>query len=313
MSFKCKVCGQEFETERKLHSHLKKHDLRVAAYYQKYYPRYDLYDGKIIKFKSKDYYFNTEFNTRTNQLKWLDSLPKEEAESYLKKLLIDRKEKKNLIYSPCQVELRSTPIPSIISYEKKIGNYYKFCESIGFQNKYESIDNIAVGSSLSEDKDIKVYVDTREQLPLKFNIPTESKGLKFGDYALSDKSLTCNCYIERKSLADFISTISVQNYERFCREVQRAAENEANLIIVVEESLTNALSFPFLPHISKKIRVTPEFIFHQVRDMIQKYDHIQFLFVKGRKESVRVIEKIFFSSCIYKKIDLQLAYDKKIL
>ena len=118
MSFKCKVCGQEFETERKLHSHLKKHDLRVAAYYQKYYPRYDLYDGKIIKFKSKDYYFNTEFNTRTNQLKWLDSLPKEEAESYLKKLLIDRKEKKNLIYSPCQVELRSTPIPSIISYEK---------------------------------------------------------------------------------------------------------------------------------------------------------------------------------------------------
>ena len=313
MSFKCKVCGQEFETERKLHSHLKKHDLRVAAYYQKYYPRYDLYDGKIIKFKSKDYYFNTEFNTRTNQLKWLDSLPKEEAESYLKKLLIDRKEKKNLIYSPCQVELRSTSIPSIISYEKKIGNYYKFCESIGFQNKYESIDNIAVGSSPSKDKNIKVYVDTREQLPLKFNIPTESKGLKFGDYALSDKSLTCNCYIERKSLADFISTISVQNYDRFCREIERAAENEANLIIVVEESLTNALSFPFLPHISKKIRVTPEFIFHQVRDMIQKYDHIQFLFVKGRKESVRVIEKIFFSNCIYKKIDLQLAYDKKNL
>ena len=48
MSFKCKACGQEFETERKLHSHLKKHDLRVAAYYQQYYPRYDLYDGKII-------------------------------------------------------------------------------------------------------------------------------------------------------------------------------------------------------------------------------------------------------------------------
>jgi hypothetical protein len=313
MSFKCKACGQEFDTERQLHSHLKKHDLRVAAYYQKYYPRYDLHDGKIIKFKSKDYYFNTEFNTRTNQLKWLDSLPIKEAENYLKKILIDRKEKKNLIYSPCQVELRSTSIPSVISYEKKIGDYYSFCESLGFQNKYENIANIAVGSLPSENKDVKVYVDTREQLPLKFNIPTESKGLKFGDYALSDKSLTCNCYIERKSLADFISTISVQNYERFCREIERAAENEANLIIVVEESLTNALSFPFLPHISKKIRVTPEFIFHQVRDMIQKYDHIQFLFVKGRKESVRVIEKIFFSNCIYKKIDLQLAYDKKIL
>jgi len=313
MSFKCKVCGQEFETERKLHSHLKKHDLRVAAYYQQYYPRYDLHDGKIIKFKSKDYYFNTEFNTRTNQLKWLDGLSDEEAEKYLKKLLLERKEKKGLIYSPCQVELRSTSIPSVISYEKKIGDYYSFCKSIGFKNKYQNIDNVIVGSSHLENKDLKVYIDTREQLPLKFNIPAESKGLKFGDYALSDKSLTCNCYIERKSLADFISTISVQNYDRFCREIERAAENDANLIIVVEESLTNALSFPFLPHISKKIRVTPEFIFHQVRDMIQKYDHIQFLFVKGRKESVRVIEKIFFSDCVYKKIDLQLAYDKKIL
>jgi hypothetical protein len=313
MSFKCKVCGQEFETERKLHSHLKKHDLRVAAYYQQYYPRYDLHDGKIIKFKSKDYYFNTEFNTRTNQLKWLDGLSDDEAEKYLKKLLLERKEKKGLIYSPCQVELRSTSIPSVISYEKKIGDYYSFCKSIGFKNKYQNIDNVIVGSSHLENKDLKVYIDTREQLPLKFTIPAESKGLKFGDYALSDKSLTCNCYIERKSLADFISTISVQNYDRFCREIERAAENDANLIIVVEESLTNALSFPFLPHISKKIRVTPEFIFHQVRDMIQKYDHIQFLFVKGRKESVRVIEKIFFSDCVYKKIDLQLAYDKKIL
>jgi hypothetical protein len=312
MSFKCKVCGQEFETERKLHSHLKKHDLRVASYYQKYYPRYDLHDGKIIKFKSKDYYFSREFNTRTNQLKWLNSLPDEEAKDYLKKLLLERKEKKNLIYSPSQVELRTTSIPSIISFEKKFNDYYKLCESLGFKNKYKNIENIAT-ASIPKTKDLKVYVDSREQLPLKFNLPTEVRGLKFGDYALSEKSLTCNCYIERKSLSDFISTISVQNYDRFCREIERAYENEANLIIVVEDTLTNALSFPYLPHISRKIKVTPEFIFHQVRDMIQKYDHIQFLFVKGRKESVRVIEKIFFSKCVYKDIDLQLAYDKKIL
>ena len=312
MSFKCKVCDKEFETERQLHAHLKVHKLRVAAYYQKYYPRYDLYDKKIIKFKSKDYYFSTDFNTRTNQLKWLDTLPEEEARKYLKDLLLKRKEKKNLIYSPCQVELRTIFNPSIITYEKKFPDYYKLCKSLGFKNKYKNLKNQIIAAN-HKNEDLKIYVDTREQLPLKFNIASESKALKFGDYALSDKSLTCNCYIERKSLADFISTISVQNYDRFCREIERAAENKANLIIVVEESLTNALSFPFLPHISKKIRVTPEFIFHQVRDMIQKYDHIQFLFVKGRKESVRVIEKIFFSDCIYKKIDLQLAYDKKKL
>jgi hypothetical protein len=310
MTFKCKACDQEFETERKLHSHLKKHDLRVAAYYQQYYPRYDLYDGKIIKFKSKEYYLNTEFNNKSNRLKWLDKLPLNEAKKYLKKILRDRKEKKALTYSPCQVELRSLALPSIISFEKKFPDYYKLCKSLGFKNKYQSPQSIITANS---QKDCKIYVDTREQLPLKFNLPTEVKGLKFGDYALSEKSLTCNCYIERKTLADFISTISVLNYDRFCREIERAAENDANLIIVIEDSLTHALSFPFLPYISKKIKVTPEFIFHKVRDMIQKYDHIQFLFVNGRKESVRVIEKIFFSKCIYKKIDLQLSYDKKVL
>ena len=86
-----------------------------------------------------------------------------------------------------------------------------------------------------------------------------------------------------------------------------------NLIILVEDTLANALSFKYLPHISKKIKVTPEYIFHNVRMLIQKYPHIQFLFVNGRKESKRVIQKIFFSGCAYKKIDLQYAYDQKVL
>ena len=88
---------------------------------------------------------------------------------------------------------------------------------------------------------------------------------------------------------------------------------EANLIILVEDTLANALRFKYLPHISKKIKVTPEYIFHNVRYLIQKYPHIQFLFVNGRKESKRVIQKIFFSGCAYKKIDLQYAYDQKVL
>ena len=103
------------------------------------------------------------------------------------------------------------------------------------------------------------------------------------------------------------------NYDRFCRELERGQEQDAYIIVLVEDTLAHAMSFPFLPYISKKIKVTPEFIFHNVRKIIQKYDHVQFLFVKGRKESVRVSEKIFLSNCIYKNIDLQLAYDKKIL
>ena len=125
--------------------------------------------------------------------------------------------------------------------------------------------------------------------------------------------MTCNCYIERKSLADFISTLSTLNYERFCREIERAGEQDANLIILVEESLSKALSFPFLPHISKKIKATPEFVFHNVRQLIQEYPSIQFLFVKGMQESSRLIQRIFICGGMHKEIDLQLAYDMKLL
>ena len=131
-------------------------------------------------------------------MKWLDTLPEEEARKYLKDLLLKRKEKKNLIYSPCQVELRTIFNPSIITYEKKFPDYYKLCKSLGFKNKYKNLKN-QITAANRKDEDLKIYVDTREQLPLKFNIASESKALKFGDYALSDKSLTCNCYIERKS------------------------------------------------------------------------------------------------------------------
>ena len=63
----------------------------------------------------------------------------------------------------------------------------------------------------------------------------------------------------------------------------------------------------------KKVKATPEFIFHRVRRISQKYPNVQFLFVDGRKEASRVIDRIFTSGCIHKKIDLQLAYDLKKL
>ena len=315
MNFKCKDCGKDFGSERSLHSHIKVHDLRVVSYYQKFYPRYDLYNGSIIKFKSKSQYFEQDFNSRTNQRKWIEKQDKDDAREYLKELLKNRVKEKDIHFSPCQVELRSLLTPSIIFYEKFFDDYYQLCESLGLENKYKKINNV-IASSGHEGavfEDLRIYIDTREQKPLDFDFPTKVRTLKFGDYTLSDKDITCNCYIERKSLADFISTISVANHDRFCREIERAREDEAKLVILVEDTLSHAMSFPFLPYISKKIKVTPEFIFHKVRRMIQNYDHIQFLFVKDREEASRVAQKIFFSRCLYKDIDLQLAYDKGIL
>ena len=73
------------------------------------------------------------------------------------------------------------------------------------------------------------------------------------------------------------------------------------------------MAFDKLPYVSKKIQATPEYIFRNVRDIYQDYNNIQFLFVDGRQEAVRVMKKIFFSGCVYKKYDLQLAYDLKFL
>ena len=113
-------------------------------------------------------------------------------------------------------------------------------------------------------------------------------------------------------LSDFIGTLS-GGYERFIKEIERAQEADAYLVVLVEDNLNNAMSFPYLPHISKKVKATPEFIFHRVRDIIQKYPHTQFLFVNGRKEASRVIERIFTCGCVHEKVDLQYAYDTKVL
>jgi hypothetical protein len=311
MSIICKVDGKEFKDEKSLHLALKGYGLNKVKYYQKYYERRDLLTKELINFKSKEQYLNSDFNDKNNMKKWLKSQPIEEVKQYCKQLLIKRKELKGLTYSPTQIELRTIMAPSIIFYNQIFQNYYDVCSSIGLENKF--IDpNLLINNFKNKlnQKDT-IYVDTREQSWLKFDTPFEIKTLSFGDYTCSNDN--CNCFIERKSLSDFISTLSVKNYDRFKNEIEKAKKNNSYIVVMVEETLSNALSFQYLPHISKKIKATPEYIFHNVRELLQSYDNIQFLFVDGRKEMTRLIEGIFASKCSYKKIDLQLAYDMKIL
>jgi hypothetical protein len=314
---KCKICDKEFDSDRQLHSHLKAHDLRMVEYYQKHYPRYDPHTGDIIKFKNKKQYFSSDFNSRTNLRMWLKAQPEQSAKDYCTQLIEKRKKEKDLVYTPSQVELRSILCPPIQYFNELFGDYYRFCADLGLKNKYGQFNDIISGDEWNK-PEYKIFIDTREQKPLRFSRGVEVRKLDYGDYAFNSKQATCNCYIERKGLSDFIGTIS-GGYERFVKEIERAQENEANLIVLVESKFNNALYFNEQrksynkEKVFKNVKATPEFIFNRVRKLAQKYPHVQFLFVNGRKEASRVIERIFTCGCAYKKIDLQLAYDLKIL
>jgi hypothetical protein len=311
MSVICKIDGKEFKDEKSLHFALKGYGLNKVKYYQKYFERRDLLTNELINFKTKEQYLNSDFNDKNNMKKWLKEQPINIAKEYCKNLLIKRKELKDLKYSPTQIELRTIMSPSIIFYNKIFGNYYDLCSSIALKNKFNINEEIKNNFKNKLSQKDTIYVDTREQSWLKFDIPFEIKTLSFGDYSCSNNN--CNCYIERKSLSDFISTLSVKNFDRFKNEIEKAKDNNSYIIVMIEEKLSNALSFQYLPHISKKIKATPEYIFHNVRDLLQQYDNLQFLFVDGRTEMTRVIESIFASNCSYKDFDLQLAYDTKNL
>lgn len=311
MSVICKVDGKEFKDEKSLHFALRSYGLNKEKYYHTYYPKKDLLTGETINFKTKDQYLNSDFNDKNNMKKWLKEQSLDKAQEYCKNLLIKRKKDKNLIYSPTQIELRTIMSPSIIFYNKIFNDYYDICSSIGLENKFIHPNNITSQFKNKLTTKDTIYVDTREQSWLKFDTPFEIKTLSFGDYSCSNEN--CNCYIERKSLSDFISTLSVKNFDRFKNEIEKAQKNNSYLIVIVEEKLASALSFQYLPHISKKIKATPEYIFHNVRSLIQEYSNLQFLFVDGRNEMKRAIESIFASKCFYSKVDLQLAYDMKLL
>ena len=312
----CKICEKTFDSDRQLHSHLKAHKIRMVEYYQKHFSRYDKHTGKIIKFKNKEQYFSSDFNDRGSLKKWLSEVDEKEAQEYCTKLLIDRKNKKNLKYPPTEIELRTTMMPPIHYYNKLFGNYYELCKNLDFEYRYITPDKEMFSKKIDyrmlESRGISIHVDTREQKPYKLNLPITVTTLKYGDYTLSDSELCSDLHIERKSLADFIGTLS-GGYTRFKNEIERALEANSNLVILVEDTLDHCLAFKKLPYVSKRIKATPEFIFHNVRELIQEYPHIQFLFVNGKVEAARVAELLLLTQVNHVSVDLQNAYDIGIL
>lgn len=297
----CKICNNEFSEK----SHFWKcHRIKEADYYQKYYPRIDLFSKEIITFKSYESYQLTDFNDRRNLKKYLEQLSNEESINYCKQWLMSRKEIKNLEFAPTEFEIKSLMFPPIKYLEEKYGHgtYQNICNNLNLKLSY-NYESIPQFTSLKNN-----YIcDSREQNLLKLpNI--QIKKLDFGDYSIEGS----NIFIERKSLNDLVGTMS-SGYERFIREIQRCQDNlGSQLIVLIEEKYQNIMSFNYLPHM-KYTKCSPDFILHRIRELLNKFPYnLQFLSVDGRKESVRVMDKIFNLNCL-NTFDLQYLYDRKML
>ena len=299
----CKICNQEVDADNHF---WKNHRIKQEDYFHSYFPRYSKETGELIKFKSRDFYLHSDFNDKKEMMAWFKANP-DKAQAYAIELLKKRRDRKGLVYAPSQVELRSLMLPSMIWFKKHFDNYAKLCFSIGLKPRFTREDEIINYGTLSDHS--KIMIDTREQKPLKFDVPTEVATLSYGDYALFPNKF--KVHIERKNLSDFVGTLGV-GFERFCREIEKAKKDHAYLVILVESLLSDALSFNYLPQ-TKYCKVGPDFIFHNVRDIMQTYSNVQFLFCGGRKDAVQIIKKIFAIKRHPKHFDLQYYMDSKQL
>lgn len=306
-NFTCAIDNKVFDNEKDLHNHLKKLKVKQGDYYAKYFPRKDLFTGEQIPYKSRDQYFNTDFTEKTNMKNWFKANP-EKAKEYAKALLLKRKAEKNLIYPPCETELRSIMIPAAHWFVETFGSYNKICEELGFKIQYSNeFDKIEYPPL---PKNAVIICDTREQKELDIDFPTVEQKLDVGDYGLAGKN-DSKIYIERKSLNDFVGTLS-GGYERFEKEIVRAKNSGSYIVILVEADINQALGFNYLPHM-KFTKASPAFIFKNLRELLHKYDNIQPLFVKNRKIASEMVIKILSLGEEVKKIDLQFRYECKEL
>ncbi len=87
-----------------------------------------------------------------------------------------------------------------------------------------------------------VVVDSREQTPWTFTVPTVVAGLPVGDYSVAGHET--ELAIERKTLSDFISSVTWER-PRFWRELEKLAAYRHGAVIV-EASVSDVLAGRFV-------------------------------------------------------------------
>lgn len=308
----CMADLSEHENRDAMHRYLRVLRIKQEEYYTTYFPRRDLFTGEPIPFVSCDQYLHTDFVSKHNIKKLIKQKP-DEAKEWAINWLKKRKIEKGLMYPPTQTELRSLPCPTV-RYFNSVGGYSKICAELGYKIRF---NDVVTFTPLPEG--VKIIQDTREQKPLDFPFDLQKKALYVGDYNITGS----RTYIERKSLQDFIGSFTTKRrnplnnskvgVERIKAELDRARGAGYYIVMVVEESINNALSFNFMPQM-RFTKVVPDHVFKNLRDLLVEYtDCFQAVFVKNRYEAVQTIIKIFEAGPDIKNIDVQYHYEEGLL
>lgn len=302
----CLADNTEHESLAALHKHLRfKLKLKQGDYYVQFHPRACKATGASIPFENRDQYFETDFISPSHMKSWFKSAPRAEVAEYALQMMGNRVMDKDLSFIMGDTELQSLGWPRARFFES-LPEYPVFCDTLGLKRRFNH-EKAPTPSSAAK----PLIIDTREQDYLAFGgAATVRTKLEYGDYALqSDQTVA----VERKSLQDLIGTL-IGGYDRFVREIERCKEVGGYLVVLCETDIHSALSFDEIPKIRAHTKVGPQVVFHNVRELSQKYgDTVQFAFCHDRLHMTRVIAAVLNWGDTVRGLDLQHLINEEIL
>jgi hypothetical protein len=230
--FVCKECGKSFDKRRGFHAHLKAHSISIGEYYVQYYAKRDLYTNELLQFKNYDQYFQEDFNSVENYISWLKTTSPIKAKNHLIGYTRKRFGNKEVRFTPPDLYYMLAQMPNIDHYRRLWRSYLDFSKDLDVESWFTK--NLPKNFWEQDCSDIQIFIDTREQKPLKFLNSVDNK-LDFGDYTAAGQHYS-KTFVDRKARDDFRQTFG-KDIERFRREMDRCVQFNSYMFIVVESSI----------------------------------------------------------------------------
>jgi hypothetical protein len=302
--FVCKECGKAYDSRRGFHAHLKAHSVSIGEYYVENHAKRDLFTNELLKFKNYDQYFMEDFNQPENYISWLKTTSPIKAKNHLIEYTKRKFGNKDVKFTPPDLYYMLAKLPNIDYYRKMWSSYSDFSKDLGIESWFSK--NLPKDFWEKNHNDLPIFVDTREQKPLKFENGVSNK-LDFGDYTAAGKYYS-KTFVDRKAQDDFRQTFG-KDIKRFRREMDRCVQFNSYMFIVVESSVEkieedNKIS---------KFKSNLGYLWHNVRDLMLDYpENVQFIFAYSRAGAKKIIPKILYHGQGLWHVDVQYHLEKKV-